>query len=686
MKKKLFHKDLQSRHKNLPSRRKSLSQGKGEVCDEMKGTEQRADASAIVVPSQQVRWQVIALSLFLVATFTAFSCWAALSRNEILGAGYLPRGIVFLFLILVVFASLTQKSSLLPTLTRTDLLFIFALLNSIAAISGEEFAMHFYLNLIGLVYYSSPQSQWFNLFTPHIPHWLVPSLQFRDPAILWAYEGMPEGAKMPIGEWFIPLLAWTPYFFGVCALLVFLCWLMAKQWEEHERLVYPLTQVPAELTSGDGGDFSRFLRSLLFWLGFFTASIPYSLRGLHLFFPQFPDPQLQRDAGQLFPSGPLTAFNGLQLHFYPEMIGIAYLLSYESGLSLWFFQFMRRTEIAVRIALGYDMMHGEFVTYQTIGAYCVMAGYLLWVARSHISKLARKALSLFAKQRTQGDSEETLAFWGLIGTFIGLLLWVKWVAGASTLWAGLMLLGMLIVALVVARIVAETGIYIYSPPFRVNQVLFDIFGKDRIGAKNIVLLTAMSWMQIRSTATMASGYLTNTFRLGTLAGFRRGYMALWVLVALFLTLLVCHVSAPTVIYAYSVPKLSGWAQGAPLKATNLIAQYLTTSRPLTTHHWWGLVFGALTCWLLIKLRMTFSGFPIHPLGFVAWAGWPIDRYWLSVLLGWAVKVVVLRYGGFSLFQRMKPFAYGMIVGGPTTLTFWVLLRFFFPTQEVIIYD
>jgi hypothetical protein len=84
--------------------------------------------------------------------------------------------------------------------------------------------------------------------------------------------------------------------------------------------------------------------------------------------------------------------------------------------------------------------------------------------------------------------------------------------------------------------------------------------------------------------------------------------------------------------------------------------------------------------------MTFSGFPIHPLGFVAWAGWPIDRYWLSVLLGWAIKVVVLRYGGFSLFQRIKPFAYGMIVGGPTTLTFWVLLRFFFPTQEVIIYD
>ncbi len=652
----------------------------------MERIKQRVGVSVDFCSFQRVRWQVVVIGLLLVIAFTALSCWAALLRNEILGAGYLPRGVVSLFLLLVILVSFGRRSYLSPIFTRSELLFIFALLNSVAAISGEEFAMHFYLNIIGLVYYSSPRSQWFNLFTPHIPTWLVPSLQFRDPAILWAYEGMPEGAKMPIGEWFIPLLAWTPYFFGVCALLVFLCWLMAKQWEEHERLVYPLTQVPAELTNSNKGEFPRLLRSPLFWLGFFIASIPYSLRGLHLFFPQFPDLQLQRDAGQLFPSGPLTAFNGLQIHFYPEMIGIAYLLPYESGLSLWFFQFMRRTEIALRIALGYDMMHSEFVTYQTIGAYCVMAGYLLWIARSHISKLAKKALLLFAKQGIQGDGEETLAFWGLIGTFIGLLLWVKWVAGASVFWTGLMLLGMLIVALVVARIVAETGIYIYSAPFRINQVLFDIFGKDRIGAKNIVLLTAMSWMQIRSTATMASGYLTNTFRLGTLAGFRRGYVAFWVLVALLLTLLVCHVTVPTVIYAYSVPKLSGWAQGAPLKATNLIAQYLTISRPLTAHHWWGLVFGALTYWLLIKLRMTFSGFPIHPLGFVAWAGWPIDRYWLSVLVGWSVKAVVLRYGGFSLFQKMKSFAYGIIVGGPTTLTFWVLVRFLFPTQGVIIYD
>jgi hypothetical protein len=57
-----------------------------------------------------------------------------------------------------------------------------------------------------------------------------------------------------------------------------------------------------------------------------------------------------------------------------------------------------------------------------------------------------------------------------------------------------------------------------------------------------------------------------------------------------------------------------------------------------------------------------------------------------VLLGWALKALVLRYGGFTVFQRCKPFAYGITLGGTMTLTLWILLRLFFPTAESIIID
>lgn len=654
-----------------------------------RGTTTAAEQPFLPPAEKGIRWHVVVFVLVLSAVFTAATTWAALSRHEILGVGYLPRWVVSFFTVLIALNTLLKRVIPPLSLASTELAFVFATLSVVASVP-HEIGIHFYLNLIGLVYYSSPHSQWFGLFTPHLPEYLVPSTNFRDPVILWAYEGMPVGAKLPLADWLVPLLAWTPYIFGVYVLLVFLCLLFARQWEEHERLLYPLTQIPQVLTGITQESFTQSIfRSPLFWFGFAVATLPYSLRGLHLYFPFIPDPQPQRNSGILFATGPLTAFNNIDLHFYPEMVGIAYLLPNEVGFSLWLFPFLRRAEVALRMALGVDMYHAEFLTFQSVAAYIVMASSLLWLARSYLKEIARTLLKLLMRKANENPKAlltEAKALLGLIFAFGGLLLWAKFIAGASIIWTTVLLIGLLVTGLVVARIVAEAGVYIFAPPFRVYQVMFDAFGRERLGAKNIVLLSAMGWIQIRSTGTMATGYLTNSLRLLSLAGVSRGLGVGWLIIALFLTLLVCHVTFPTMIYSYSVPKLSWWAQTSSLNTANFIGQYLTTSRRLTSHHWWGLIIGAFTCWALIKLRLNFVAFPLHPIGFVTWYGWPLDRYWLSVLLGWALKALVLRYGGFSIFQSCKPFAYGMTVGGTMTLTFWILLRLFFPTAESIIID
>ncbi len=657
---------------------------------------QRAELQTLqpqVKKAKIVRWQVIALTLLLALVFTTATTWAALLRHEILGVGYLPRWVISFFVILIGLNGVVKLFTPSPSLTSTELAFIFAILSVIASIP-HEIGIHFYLNLLGLVYYSSPHSQWFGKFVPHLPKHLVPSDNFRDPVILWAYEGMPSGAKLPLADWVVPLIAWTPFIFGVYVVLVFLCLLLARQWEENERLLYPLAQVPVELSGVTRERSTKSIfRSPLFWVGFVVATLPYSLRGLHLYFPFIPDPQPQRNSGILFASGPLTAFNNIDLHLYPEMVGIAYLLSNEVGLSLWLFPFLRRAEVTLRMALGIDMYHAEFLTFQSVAAYLVMAGSLLWLARGYLKEVGLTALKWLFRRLPLGATDgsnayliESKALVGLFSALAMLLLWVKFVAGVGVSWTVLLLLGLVITGLVVARIVGEAGVYIFAPPFRAYQVIFDIFGKDRIGAKNIVLLSAMGWIQIRSTGTMATGYIANSLRLFSFAGVSRGLGVGWLLFAILLTIIVCHFAFPTVIYTYGVPKLSWWAQTSSLNTANFIGQYLTTSRPLTSHHWWGLIVGALTCWMLIKLRLNFVGFPLHPIGFVTWYGWPLDRYWMSVMIGWALKALILHYGGFSTFQKFKPFAYGVTVGGTMTLTMWILLRLLFPTSESIIID
>lgn len=641
-------------------------------------------------PTQKlVRWHVVGFVLILSIIFTGATIWAALLKHEILGVGYLPRWVISFFVVLIAFNAFARKSAPSLSLTNSELAFTFAVLSVVASIP-HEIGIHFYLNLIGLVYYSSPQSQWFGYFTPHIPEYLVPSTNFRDPSILWAYEGMPSGAKLPLLEWFVPLLAWTPYMFGVYVLLLLSCLLFARHWEDHERLLYPLAQIPQEL-AGIGKDSSGWsiLKSHLFWIGFTIAALPYSLRGLHLYFPFIPDPQPQRNSGILFASGPLTAFNNIDLHLYPEMVGIAYLLSNEVGLSLWLFPFLRRAEVALRMALGIDMYHAEFLTFQSVAAYLVMVSSLLFLARGYLKEVGTTALRWLMRRLQQNSTApltEAKALVAVVFVFASLVLWAKFVAGVGVFWIFLLLLGLIVTGLVVARIVAEAGVYIFAPPFRAYQVIFDAFGKDRLGAKNIVLLSAMGWIQIRSTGTMVTGYLTNALRMFSAAGISKGFGSGWLLIAILLTLLVCHIVFPTVIYIYSVPKLSWWAQGSSLNTANFIGQYLTTSQQFTPHHWWGLIIGGLTCWALIKLRLNFVGFPLHPIGFVTWYGWPLDRYWLSVMLGWGMKALILHYGGFSAFQNFKPFSYGMTIGGTMTLTVWILLRLFFPTSESIIVD
>ncbi|MCE2448634.1 MAG: hypothetical protein J4F35_09685, partial [Candidatus Latescibacteria bacterium] len=47
-----------------------------------------------------------------------------------------------------------------------------------------------------------------------------------------------------------------------------------------------------------------------------------------------------------------------------------------------------------------------------------------------------------------------------------------------------------------------------------------------------------------------------------------------------------------------------------------------------------------------------------------------SQIWLSIFLVWALKNVVLKYGGPSLYQRLQPFFLGLILGNVTAGGLW----------------
>jgi hypothetical protein len=240
------------------------------------------------------------------------------------------------------------------------------------------------------------------------------------------------------------------------------------------------------------------------------------------------------------------------------------------------------------------------------------------------------------------------------------------------------------VSMIVARVVCEAGMFIYSSPFRLNELLFEMAGTANLGPRNVTLMTMVSWPQIRSTATQSLPALMEAFKLGSEARVNRRHLTAAMFAAIAVALLTCHVISPYVIYRAGVGKLSWWASRAPLGATNTLVAYLRNPTEMTGESWFAFGLGAGLMLFLAVMRMRFVWWPLHPLGFAAWLGWPIDRYALSIFLGWLLKVLVLRFGGFRVFRRLRPGAFGLILGICFILTFWMVVHFFAPAPPLII--
>jgi len=625
------------------------------------------------------------LGLLIVIGFTVAGCYSVFLRYEIIGTGYLPRGAVWVLFALLLLNGLIRWGAWRFRLSRAELLLIFCMLLAMAAIPGQEYAQHVYLYLAGLPYYADGTTAPPRLYMQHVPPWLVPNTDRESPEIKYGIEGLREGDPVPYRAWLTPLLLWTPYFFGLYWTILCLGALLTRQWEEREKLLYPLMQVPRDLVETEGERASPLLKSRLMWGCFLFCCALYILKGLHSYYPAVPDLNLQRTTEQLFPSGPAaTAFNYRPLHFYPEMIGITYLLTSEVGFSLWFFYLLRLIETYVRAMFSLTTTDQTFFQFQTAGGYLVLALTVLYVARDHLRTVLRTAFGAGREDDERNNPMSyRLACFGFLGGLIFLWTWAHGI-GLEWKWAVLLLGLFPFVTMVVARVVCEAGMFIYSSPFRLNELLFEMCGTTNIGPHGVTLLTMMSWAQIRSTATQAMPYVMEGYKLGGEANLHRRPLAWAMFIAIMAAILTCHFTSLHVVYHAGVGKLSWWASGAPRNTVNTLVGYLQNPTEMTGEGWFSFGLGIGFALFLVAMRMKFVWWPFHPLGYVAWMGWPTERYAFSIFLGWLIKVLVLRFGGFKVFRRLRPGAFGLILGICFILTFWMVVHFFIPGPPLII--
>ena len=84
--------------------------------------------------------------------------------------------------------------------------------------------------------------------------------------------------------------------------------------------------------------------------------------------------------------------------------------------------------------------------------------------------------------------------------------------------------------------------------------------------------------------------------------------------------------------------------------------------------------GAVTMAGLMMAQHRWLWWPFHPLGFPVSVGF--RGMFFSVFLGWLFKTVILRYAGVGLFNQLKPFFLGLILGEAVVGGTWVVIDYF----------
>jgi hypothetical protein len=75
-----------------------------------------------------------------------------------------------------------------------------------------------------------------------------------------------------------------------------------------------------------------------------------------------------------------------------------------------------------------------------------------------------------------------------------------------------------------------------------------------------------------------------------------------------------------------------------------------------------LVAGMFFALLLGGLRMSFTWWIFHPVGYATASSWSMGKIWFCLFIGWLVKLMITRYGGAAAYRRAIPCVVGVVLG------------------------
>ncbi|MBC8230389.1 hypothetical protein H8E77_12655 [bacterium] len=601
-------------------------------------------------------------------------------RNTYLASNHLPIGPLFILTFLIFFNLFLKKLISRISLSSSELTVIWCMMIVTASIPSKAFAEYLLPTLVGAYYFATPENEWAELFHQYLPDWLTPK---NLVAARNFYEGAPDG-NVPWAFWIEPLLLWMLFALLLYGTMFCLSTILRKQWVEHERITFPLVQLPAEIMreSENKSLLPRFFSNRLMWFAFATAGMLHILNGLHFYFPIVPFIPTKFSLDPFLTEKPFSAIRPLPLHIHPSVIGITYLLAMRVSLSLWFFYLLYKFECLLFAIFGLRMpgSPGEFgftksfASHQEMGAFIVVIGVIIWHSRKHIKNIIQKS---FSKNSNINEQNEPMphrwAILGLLFTFLSLVV-LSQVMGMS-LWVALsIILFSAMMWVIFTWQVASAGVLIVHPTFDPMMMLRTTFGDRMIGPRSLTIDTIQARGFRTDLTQLTMPHIMNTFKISDEANLFRRPLLIAMLTAIMLALPISSYFFLKLAYNMGGNMLGlSWAGNLGFRV--LDSRLIYPSEMSKTDL--SFIFtGAAGTLLVAFMYHRLLWWPLHPIGCTTGSSWGIQMFLLSIFLGWLFKYIILRYGGLRAYRNTRPLFLGLILGEYVIGAIWIIVGLF----------
>jgi hypothetical protein len=218
--------------------------------------------------------------------------------------------------------------------------------------------------------------------------------------------------------------------------------------------------------------------------------------------------------------------------------------------------------------------------------------------------------------------------------------------------------------LAATRLRAEAGnAWLFGPQVDPNSLMTTTFGAAHLKPADLTVMAYLRFMTTYDLRCLSMPHQLDGFRMAGTAGVPMRKLVYAVLAATAVTIVVGFWSGLAVWYKLGAAAKTDWwrAYMGQMPFISLSSYLRSPPQPnLAGGAFVGV--GFLTTCALAGLRARLAWWPLHPVGYAMANTGLGGQLPIPFFMAWAIKSLVLRYGGMRLYRQSLPLFLGLIIG------------------------